>query len=71
MTKKPALNLSDEDFYALAVKQSAMYPDLLLLRSEFGIIQDFYEYYGRKLPKEKLWASAKSEEMEPEPPKAA
>ena len=41
-------DLSNIEFHKLANKQKELFPDLLLLRSEQEIVQDFYEYYERK-----------------------
>jgi hypothetical protein len=41
-------NLPIDDFDKLAHEQSRLFPDLLLFRSESEIIDDFYNYYGRK-----------------------
>jgi hypothetical protein len=41
-------NLPIDKFDKLAKSQSRLYPDLLKITTEKGIIDDFYEYYGRK-----------------------
>jgi hypothetical protein len=48
LSKKQIADLSDEDFYELALKQKEFCPDMLLVTSEDEILKIFYESCQRK-----------------------
>ena len=46
--KEKIMNLSNEDFYSLALKQKEFYPDMLKICDEDKILRIFYKQYERK-----------------------
>jgi hypothetical protein len=48
MKDKKIQALSDSEFHRLASEQTRLFPDLLMFGTEENIINDFYDYYGRK-----------------------